>query len=164
MRANIKKIFFTGDHASLELKSELISYLHDELKINKEAVEDLGPFNDDSVDYPDYAIKGCEKIQDNLNGHVGVFICGTGIGISIAANKQKNIRAALVQSDFEAEMSRLHNDANVLCLGARIVSPEQAKKIVETFLETEFEGGRHQKRVDKIKLQGCTEKKTAVVN
>jgi ribose 5-phosphate isomerase B len=110
---------------------------------------DLGADSTDSVDYPDYASKLAAVIKDCRATH-GVLICGSGVGISIAANRYQHIRCALVFNTEMAKLSRQHNDANVLALGARFVTPDDAVACVETFLNTAFEGGRHQKRVDKI--------------
>ncbi|MDU5587699.1 MAG: ribose 5-phosphate isomerase B, partial [Finegoldia magna] len=99
--------------------------------------------------YPDYAKKVCEEIQQE-NSDLGILICGTGIGMSLAANKFEGIRAACVSDVYSAKMSRNHNNANVLCIGARVIGDEVAKLIIKTFLENEFEAGRHQRRVDKI--------------
>ena len=112
-------------------------------------VMDLGTNSADSVDYPDYAKKVCEEIQQE-NSDLGILICGTGIGMSLAANKFEGIRAACVSDVYSAKMSRNHNNANVLCIGARVIGDEVAKLIIKTFLENEFEAGRHQRRVDKI--------------
>jgi ribose 5-phosphate isomerase B len=110
--------------------------------------EDLGPSDSESVDYPDFARKVAEAVQ---SGHRGILCCGTGIGMSIAANKFKGIRAAVCNDVFAARMSREHNDANILIMGGRIVSDtDQIDQIVRTWVQTEFEGGRHQRRIDKI--------------
>ncbi|HMQ11719.1 MAG TPA: ribose 5-phosphate isomerase B [Oligoflexia bacterium] len=155
MKVESKKVFIGGDHAALELKADLIDYLKQDLHYASEQIMDMGTNSEASVDYPDYAQKVCQAVVKSPE-HVGVLICGTGIGISIAANKYKGIRAALVQSEFEAQMSRQHNDANVICFGARIIDQETAKKLLNIFLTTDFEGGRHQRRVDKIhSLSGC---------
>lgn len=132
------------DHAGFELKKEVI----DLLKEKNYAVIDLG-CNGESVDYPDIAKKVCEKVTDG-SCEKGILICGTGIGMSIAANKVKGIRAAVCSEHFSAKYTRLHNDANVLCMGARTVGAGLALELVEIFISTEFEGGRHQRRVDKI--------------
>jgi len=140
-----KKIAIASDHAGVELKSKLKVLLED---MGAEIV-DFGTNSDESVDYPDYAEKVARAI---ISGEVekGVLICGTGIGISIAANRHKEIRAALCCSARAAEMTRLHNDANILALGARMLSEEEAVNITATFFATEFEGGRHQKRINKM--------------
>jgi len=111
--------------------------------------DDVGTHSEDSCDYPDYVAKVCEKIQ---SGEIqfAVVICGTGIGASIAANKMQGIRAALCCNEYMAEMSRRHNDANVLALGGRVLGDELAVRIVERWLASSFDGGRHQRRIDKI--------------
>lgn len=140
-----KVIYVGSDHGGFDLKNEIIKYITDELDLS---VEDMGCYTVDSVDYPDYAQAVCRKVVRERAR--GILICGTGIGISIAANKIKGIRCALCSEEFSARMTRMHNDANVLALGGRVIGTELAKSIVKTFLETEFEGGRHQKRIDKI--------------
>ena len=133
------------DHGGFRLKEVIKSYL-DELGIE---YIDYGTFSEESVDYPDFAYKAAKAIvRGEANG--GIFICGTGIGISIAANKVKGIRAALCYNVYAAEMSRRHNNSNVLCLGGRVIGDELAKRIVKTWLETPFDGGRHERRVNKI--------------
>ena len=141
------KIAIGCDHAAYMEKTKLIEYL--ESKNVK--VEDLGCHSEDSVDYPDYAHLVCSQLQ-NSNCDKGILICGSGIGISIAANKNKGIRAALCCSEFHAEMSRKHNDANIIAFGSRITPVEDMFKLIDIFLNTEFEGGRHQQRVEKIEL------------
>ena len=135
-----------NDHA-LGLKKTVIDYLN----AHKIAYKDFGVNTADSVDYPDYAAKACKAV---LSGECdkAVLICGTGIGMSIAANRYRGIRAAVCTDTFSAKMSRAHNDANILCLGARIISIELAVEILNIFLTTRFEGGRHKIRVDKIEL------------
>ena len=133
------------DHGGYELKKEIIAHL------TKNGVEfkDFGTYDGNSVDYPDIAKLVCKSI---LSGECenGILVCGTGIGISIAANKHKGIRAAVCSDEFSAKFTRLHNDANVLCLGGRVVGPGLACELVDIFLSTGFEGGRHASRVDKI--------------
>ena len=130
-----------SDHAGFELKQFLIQNLEDRLRL-----EDFGTNNEDSCDFPDFAIKVCKFILDNEN-YKGVLICGSGVGMAIAANKIKGIRAALCTSSEHAELSRMHNDANVLALGGRVIGIEVAWDMVQHFLITDFEGGRHTKRV-----------------
>lgn len=138
-------IYIGCDHGGFALKQEIFKYIKEDLA---EKIEDLGCYDTSSVDYPDYAEKVCRKvIAENAKG---ILICGTGIGISIAANKIPGIRCALCSEPFSAEMTRRHNNANVLAMGGRTVGTELAKSIVKAFLSTEFEGGRHQKRLDKI--------------
>ena len=139
------KIAIGSDHAGFYLKQDLIKYLEEK---NIE-VKDMGPFDDNRVDYPDYGHAVGHEVIDNKMDF-GIVICGSGIGISISANKVKGIRAACVSETFSARMSRAHNNANVLCLGARVIGTEVCKMIVEEFAKTQFEGGRHQRRVDKI--------------
>ena len=141
----MKKLYIGCDHAALHMKNDLIGYLNDK----GYEIEDVGPYTPESVDYPVYAKKVCDKVLAD-KGSLGILICGTGIGMSIAANKVKGIRAAAVSEVFSAIMTRKHNDANVLCMGARVIGIETAKMIADGFLEAEYEGGRHQKRVDMI--------------
>jgi len=141
----MKKVYIGCDHAALHLKNDVIGYLNDK----GYDVEDLGTYTPDSVDYPVYAEKvGRAVVADK--GSLGILICGTGIGMSIAVNKIKGVRAAAVSEVYSAIMTRNHNDANVVCMGARVIGIETAKMITDAFLETEYEGGRHQKRVDMI--------------
>lgn len=140
------KIAIAADHGGFELKDSMVEYI----KSLGNEVMDLGTNSADSVDYPDYAKKVCEEIQQG-NSDLGILICGTGIGMSLAANKFEGIRAACVSDVYSAKMSRNHNNANVLCIGARVIGDEVAKLIIKTFLENEFEAGRHQRRVDKIR-------------
>lgn len=139
------KIVIASDHAGLSLKSELVSLL----KEKNVAHDDLGPATADSVDYPDFAAKVATAVAAQA-GTLGVLICGTGIGMSIAANKVKGIRAALCHTEFEARMARQHNDANVLCLGQRVTGAGVARAIAQVFIETAFEGGRHALRLEKL--------------
>jgi ribose 5-phosphate isomerase B len=134
-----------SDHAGLEMKEE-VSKLLAEMKYD---VSDYGTCQPQSVDYPDYGEKVAEAVS---TGKVerGILICGTGIGMSIVANKFPHVRAALCNDLFSARMSRMHNDANILVLAGRIIGRDLAKEIVRIWLETEFEGGRHQRRIDKI--------------
>lgn len=137
------KVVIGSDHGGFELKSKLIEYFKDIEFI------DVGPFDTTSVDYPDYAFKAVEKIQ-NKEVDFGILICSTGIGISIAANKAKGIRCALVTDVLQAKLTRCHNNANCLALGSFITTFEKAKEIVQIFLNTEFENGRHLNRIKKI--------------
>lgn len=140
------KIAIGSDHAGVPLKNEIIKYFKDKgIDYN-----DYGTNTLDSVDYSDYGKKVAESVRDG-ECLKGIVICGTGIGISIAANKIKGIRAALCTNSYMAKMSRLHNDSNVLALGQRVTGVGVALDIVDTWLNTEFEGGRHKKRIDKIK-------------
>ena len=139
-------IYVGSDHAGFELKEAL----REHIKEQGHNVVDVGTFSAvNKVDYPDVAKDVAEKVRDNA-GSRGILICGTGIGISIAANKVKGIRAANVHDITEARLSRMHNDANIVTIGQRTTGPETAKDIVDTFLSTEFEGGRHTARLEKI--------------
>jgi ribose 5-phosphate isomerase B len=139
------KIAIGSDHAGYSLKEEIKKYLD----LKEIPFTDFGTFKIDSSDYPEFAYKVGNAIAAEECDR-GILICGTGIGMSITANKIKGIRAAVVGSEEGAKMSRLHNDANVLCLGARTTEPEQALKILDVWINTSFEGGRHQKRVNLI--------------
>lgn len=112
-------------------------------------VEDCGTYSEESCDYPDYAVPACEAVTSG-RARFAILVCSTGVGISMAANKVRGIRAALCSDSYSAKYTRLHNDANVLCLGGLIVGKGLALEIVDRFLDTEFEGGRHQRRVNKI--------------
>ena len=140
-----KIIAIACDHAGFDLKSTL----KDELESQGFSVVDLGTNGDESVDYPDFAFLLVSAIA-NGKADQGVLVCGSGIGISIAANRHPNIRAALVHDALGARMCRLHNDANVICFGGRMIGIEVALDCLKTFLQTEFEGGRHAQRVDKM--------------
>lgn len=133
------------DHAGVKLKAKIIKFL-EKKNLN---VHDLGTENDESVDYPDFAHKMVEEIIEET-APKGILICGTGIGMSIAANRSSSIRAALCTSEYMAERARMHNDANILVLGSKLVPDELSLKMVEKFLETKFEGGRHSRRLAKI--------------
>ena len=141
----LNKIFLSSDHGGFELKEKVKSFLID----NNFEYEDLGCSSLEPVDYPDYAKLLSKKIKDNNNSK-GILFCGTGIGISMAANRFPHIRAALCTSVEMASKSRKHNDANVLALGGRILEDNLALEIVKEFLYTDFEAGRHSLRVDKI--------------
>lgn len=135
-----------SDHAGYELKEKIKRCL----KENNKAYIDFGTNSTDSCDYPDFAKEVSKYVSQNENSK-GILVCGSGIGVSIVANKTKNVRAALCYSSECAELSRKHNNANVLCLGARFIDFETAKEIIKSFLNTDFEGGRHLNRVNKIK-------------
>ena len=139
------KIAIGCDHAGFELKTKIVDFL----KEKGHHIEDFGCFSTESVDYPDFAHPTCLSIE-NAQNELGILICGSGNGISMAANKHQGIRAALSWTEEIAEMARLHNNANVLSLPARFISEQTALNIVNVFLSTEFEGGRHLKRVNKI--------------
>ena len=134
-----------SDHGGYELKMAILELLQ------KRAVEcaDFGTDGPDSVDYPDFAAKVATAVSSG-EAELGILICGTGIGMSISANKFANVRAALVHDEFTAQMAREHNNANILVMGGRVLTPDQGKKFVEIWLDSEFEGGRHQSRLDKI--------------
>ena len=148
----MKKIFISSDHAGYKLK-ELIKLHLDKKKIN---YKDLGPNNAARVDYPDYAHKVAKKVKTNRN-HVGILVCGSGMGMNITANRHKNIRAAQCFNLKSTKLSRLHNDANIITLGSRVLSKNNALKLISVFLNTKFKGGRHSKRIRKIWL--CLVKK-----
>ncbi|WP_096437621.1 ribose 5-phosphate isomerase B [Alteribacter populi] len=139
------KVAIGSDHGGANLKDEIKS-LMDELQIS---YEDVGCDCNDSVDYPDYGFPVAEKVANNEVDR-GIVICGTGIGMSIAANKVKGIRCALVHDVFSAKATREHNNSNVLAMGGRIIGPGLAREIAKVWLTTEFEGGRHAKRIEKI--------------
>lgn len=143
----MKKIAIGGDHAGYILKSELIDYLK-EIGYN---VKDYGTYSDESTDYPDYVHPLANAIE-NGEFKLGIILCGSANGVSMTANKHQGIRAALSWTPEIAELGRLHNDANILAIPARYVSKEEAIEIVKAFISTEFEGGRHQRRVDKIAI------------
>ena len=132
-----------SDHGAVALKDEVKMVLKEYEDIK---VTDVGTFGTESVDYPDIAEKVCADVTSG-KADLGIVLCGTGIGISIAANKVKGIRCALCGDSLSAEMTRRHNDANILAMGARVLGPGLALKIVDTFLNTEFEGGRHARRI-----------------
>lgn len=142
---NDNLIAIASDHAGFELKEEL----KQELEVMGYGVLDLGTTNGDSVDYPDFGRKLAEALRDGKASR-GIAVCGTGIGISIAANRLPIIRAALCHDETTARFARQHNDANVLALGARVIGSETAKDCLRAFLQTEFEGGRHARRVEKL--------------
>ena len=141
----MKKIFLSSDHAGFKLK-EFIKIHLDKKKIS---YTDLGPFNSDRVDYPDYAHKVAKKVKTNIK-HIGILVCGSGMGMNIAANRHKNIRAAQCFNLKSTKLSRLHNDANIITLGSRLLTKKNALNCVSIFLDTKFEGGRHIKRINKI--------------
>ena len=139
-----KTIYIGADHAGFTLKETLVRTLTAE----GWDMEDMGTDRKDSCDYPDFAHAVCGKVLET--GAFGMLICGTGIGMSMAANRHKGIRAALCIHEFHARASREHNNANILCLGERVTAPGLALEIARTFLAAGYEGGRHQKRVEKI--------------
>ena len=139
------KVIITGDHAGMTLRNEVIAVL-EELGFD---YEDSGADCKTSVDYPDYALPAAKRVASGEFDR-GIFICGTGIGMSISANKVKGIRCALTHDVYTAKATRQHNDSNVLAMGERVIGPGLAHEIVKTWLTTEYEGGRHQRRIDKM--------------
>ena len=142
---NLKKIFISSDHAGFKLKEAIKVFL------NKKKFKfiDLGPRNDNRVDYPDFAHKMAKKVKINKN-HIGILVCGSGMGMNIAANRHKNIRAAQCFNLKSTKLSRLHNDANIITLGSRLLKKKNVMNLINVFLNTKFEGGRHTKRIKKI--------------
>ena len=141
----MKKIFISSDHAGFKLKEAIKKYLLSK----KLPFQDLGPNNNTRVDYPDFAHKVAKKVKISKN-NVGILVCGSGMGMNIVANKHKNIRAAQCFNLKSTKLSRLHNDANIITLGSRVLSKNNALKFISVFLNTKFEGGRHSKRIRKI--------------
>ena len=141
------KIGLACDHAGFEYKERLKEYLYSK----NHKINDYGCFSSDSVDYPEFAHQLANSI-DNKENEIGIQFCGTGNGINMSANKHQGIRAALCWNTHIAEQARLHNNANILTMPARHLTWDEVKDIVETFLSTDFEGGRHQRRVNKIKI------------
>ena len=141
----MNKIFISSDHAGFKLKEDIKLFL----KKKKYTFIDLGPSNNNRVDYPDYAHAVAKKVKTNKNLR-GILICGSGMGMNIVANRHKNIRAAQCYNVKSTKLSRLHNDANIITLGSRLLTKKNALNCVSVFLKTSFEGGRHQKRIKKI--------------
>ena len=141
----MRKIFIASDHAGFGLKEIIKEYLSKK----KLAFHDLGPENDKSVDYPIYAHNVAKKVKVNKS-NVGILICGSGTGMNITANKHKNVRAAQCFNLKSTKLSRLHNDANIITLGSRLITKKNALNFIGIFLKTKFEGGRHSKRIRKI--------------
>ena len=140
----MKKIFISSDHAGYNLKINIIKKFS-----KKQKIVDLGPSSNKTVDYPDYAHKLSNKVATN-KGSFGILICGTGMGMSMTANKNNKIRAALCYSVKNTKLSRLHNNANIITLGGRLINKNKAFDLIRVFLKTKFEGGRHLRRVKKI--------------
>ena len=141
----MKKIFISSDHAGFNLKEQIKKKFE-----NKYLFQDLGTHSSKvSVNYPDYAHKLCKKVKNNSK-NMGILVCGSGMGMSMAANRHKKIRAAVCYSVKNTKLSRLHNDANIITLGSRLTNKNTAFKCIETFVNTKFEGGRHKKRVKNI--------------
>jgi ribose 5-phosphate isomerase B len=137
-------IYLASDHAGFELKEKVKKYLLD----NNFTIEDMGTHSDESVNWSEYGAEAAQKVSEDPGNTKGIIICGSGIGMSMVSNKFKNVRAALCHDLHAAEMSRKHNNANVLNMGARVIDTKTALEIVDKWLHTEFEGGRHQKRID----------------
>ena len=140
----MKKIYIASDHAGFKLKSNILSKF-----AKKKKIIDLGPNSSISVDYPDYAKKLSKKIASDKSSF-GILICGSGMGMAITANKIKNVRAALCYSSKNTKLSRLHNNANIITLGERLISKNKAINLIKIFLGTKFEGGRHLRRIKKM--------------
>ena len=141
----MRKIFISSDHAGFKLKEAIKVYLSKK----KLTFQDLGPHNNDRVDYPDYAHKVARKVKISKN-NIGILVCGSGMGMNIVANRHKNIRAAQCFNLKSTKLSRLHNDANIITLGSRLLTKKNALSCVGVFLNTKFEGGRHSSRIRKI--------------
>lgn len=139
------KIAIGGDHAGFQLKESI----KNQLETEGHFVEDFGPFSDQSVDYPDF-VHPVARVVEDKEYNFGILICGSGNGVAMTANKHKGIRAALCWNEMLAKLARAHNDANVLCLAGRFMDEDLAKEIVNIFLNTEFDGGRHVRRIKKI--------------
>ncbi len=145
MKSIFKKICIASDHAGFNLKEHIKSYL---LK-KKISIIDLGPHNSHSVDYPDYAKKVAKRIQKKKS-EIGILVCGSGTGMSISANKFRQIRAAVCHNKSSTRLSRQHNDANIISLGSRLTKKKEAFSFIELFMKTKFDGGRHLRRIKKI--------------
>ena len=141
----MKKIFISSDHAGFKLKEAIKVFLSKKNYM----ITDLGPDNDNRVDYPYFAHKVAKKVKINKN-HIGILVCGSGIGMNIAANRHKNVRAAQCFNLKSAKLSRLHNDANIITLGSRLLNKKNVMNFINIFLNTKFEGGRHKIRIKKI--------------
>jgi len=141
----LRKIFISSDHAGYKLKEFIKIYLSKK----KLSFQDMGPYNADRVDYPDYAHKVAKRVKTNKD-NIGILVCGSGMGMNIAANRHKNIRAAQCFNLKSTKLSRLHNNANIITLGSRLLTKKNALSCVGVFLNTKFEGGRHSKRIKKI--------------
>ena len=140
----MRKIYIASDHAGYVLKKKILENFS-----NNQKIIDLGPNSTNSVDYPDFAKKLSRKVASD-RGSFGVLVCGSGTGMAIAANKTKNIRAAMCFSAKNTQLSRLHNNANIITLGSRLINKNKAFKLINIFIKTKFEGGRHKRRVKKI--------------
>ena len=145
MKSIFKKICISSDHAGYNIKE----FIKDKIIKANISISDLGPFSDSSVDYPDYAKKVSSRIS-RKKSDVGILVCGSGTGMAISANKMKGIRAAVGYNIKSTQLSRQHNNANILCVGSRLTKKKDIIKIVSIFLKTKFEGGRHKRRINKI--------------
>ena len=145
MKSIFKKICISSDHAGFEIKE----FVKEILIRSKISIIDLGPLSNKSVDYPDYAKKVSNRVSKRKSD-VGILVCGSGTGMAISANKLKGIRAAVGYNVKSTQLSRQHNNANILCLGARLIKKKEIKRIEKIFLKTKFEGGRHKRRIKKI--------------
>ena len=143
------KYYIGADHAGIEIKA----FVKDLFEQRGHEVIDMGPYSKDRVDYPDFAEKVCKKVLEDV-GSMGILICGSGLGMSMAANKFDGIRAALCHNEYSAKMARKHNDANILCLGERVSGEGMIEAIIKAWDKAEFEGGRHTQRVEKINALG----------
>ena len=140
-----KKVCIASDHAGYNLKEQIKNHLIDKYV----SIFDLGPYQNQSVDYPDYAKKVSRRVS-NKKSQIGILVCGSGTGMAISANKTKGIRAAVGYNSKSTQLSRQHNNANILCVGSRLTKKKDIIKIVSIFLKTKFEGGRHKRRINKI--------------
>ena len=145
MRSIFKKICISSDHAGYEIKE----FIKNQLISLGISIIDLGPFSEKSVDYPDYAKRVSKRIAAKKSD-IGILVCGSGTGMAITANKTKGIRAAVCYNTKSTQLSRQHNNANIICIGSRLTKKRNIKKIVSIFLRTKFEGGRHKRRIKKI--------------
>ncbi len=144
-RKKIKTVCIASDHAGYRLKEDIKNHLIEK----KVSIFDIGPFNENSVDYPDFAKKLADRIKSKKSD-IGILVCGSGTGMAISANKTKTIRAAVCYNIKSTRLSRQHNNANIIALGARLTNKKLSLKLVDVFLQTKFEGGRHLRRVKKI--------------
>tara|TARA_B100001057_G_scaffold284223_1_gene284551 strand:+ start:403 stop:840 length:438 start_codon:yes stop_codon:yes gene_type:complete len=145
LKSIFKKICISSDHAGFKIKE----FIKEQILNSNISIIDLGPFLEKSVDYPDYAKKVSLRVS-NKKSEIGILVCGSGTGMAISANKTKGIRAAVGYNIKSTQLSRQHNNANILCLGSRLTKKKDVKKIISIFLSTRFEGGRHQRRIKKI--------------
>jgi len=145
LKSIFKKICISSDHAGFEIKEFIKEFIID----SNISITDLGPFINQSVDYPDFAKKVSRRVSKKKS-EIGILVCGSGTGMAISANKSKGIRAAVGYNIKSTQLSRQHNNANILCLGSRLTKKNDIKKIVSIFLKTKFEGGRHKRRIKKI--------------